>query len=84
MKIDINITNISKAVGIIVAIGGPFYGLFELLVAEKLQDINLKLVDIEAKQNMLLEERLIKMQKNELYERMKESLRTKPSRRDTL
>lgn len=69
MKVDINIKTISIAIGIAVTIGTIFLGLFELLISKKLEPIYQRLTAIETKMDMLLEERLVKMEKNDLYRR---------------
>lgn len=79
MLLEFTLKTVSVGLGIIVTIGGLFLGLFELLVNSKLEDSNIRLTAIETKLDMLLEERLVKMQKSDLYRRMTESLKVKAS-----
>ncbi len=79
MLLEFTLKTISVGLGIIITIGGLFLGLFELLVNSKLEDSNIRLTAIETKLDMLLEERLVEMQKSELYRRMRESLKTTAS-----
>lgn len=74
MKVNLTLTTVSSAVGIFAVVGAIFWGLFELVVAEKLHATQIRLTSIETKVDMLLEERLVEMEHNELYRRMKSSL----------
>ena len=72
MKIDVKV--ISTIIGIVVTLGGLLWAL-----SGKFNEADIRLTSIETKLDMLLEERLIKMERNELYRRMEKSLKTKPS-----
>ncbi|KKK85821.1 hypothetical protein LCGC14_2769390 [marine sediment metagenome] len=81
MLLEFTLKTVSVGLGIIVTVGGLFLGLFELLVNSKLEDSNIRLTAIETKLDMLLEERLVEMQKSDLYRRMTESLKVAPSKK---
>ena len=81
MLLEFTLKTVSVGLGIIVTVGGLFLGLFELLVNSKLEDSNIRLTAIETKLDMLLEERLVQMQKSDLYRRMTESLKVAPSKK---
>ncbi len=81
MLLELTLKTVSVGLGIIVMAGGMFLGLFELLVNSKLEDSNLRLTAIETKLDMLLEERLVEMQKSDLYRRMTESLKVTASKK---
>ena len=74
MNLEINTANILKIIGVVITVGGLLWGL-----SEKFNQADERLASIEAKMDMLLEERLAKMEKDELYKRMTEILKVQPS-----
>lgn len=75
--------NVSVFIGIIISVGAVLLGMLEIYISHKLDD---RFDSIEnqqsangAKLNMLIEERLIKMEHTELYKRMNEIKNINPS-----
>ncbi len=83
MKMDITLKNVSVFIGITIPVGAVLLGILDMYISYKLDD---RFDTIEnqqsangAKLNMLIEERLAKMEQTELYKRMNEILRISPS-----
>ena len=70
MKIDITLKNISIFVAIVIPVGAALLGLLDLYISYKLFDVIKWQTATGAKMDMLLEERLVELEKGELYNRM--------------
>ena len=86
MIVEITLKTISITLGIVVTIGGVITAIGGLLwvPSEKFNTVtgklDVRLTSIETKLDMLLEERLVKMEKSELYRRMADILKTEASK----
>ena len=71
----------SKIIGTIVLLGGLIWKLSTEFGDAKVERAELKayIQVLEAKQNIMLEERMARMERTELYNRMNEVLRMQPS-----
>jgi len=76
-SLKINTANILKAVGLLITICGLIWGLLS-----KFNTAEVERMVIQAKLDMLLEERLAKMEQTELYKRMNEVLKMTPADED--
>ena len=80
-SLKINTANILKAVGLLITIGALMWGLLEKFNASEIRDKELLsyIKVMEAKQNILMEERMGRMERTELWNRMNEVLKMQPS-----
>ncbi len=76
MKLEINTVLILKVIGTLISLGTLLW-----LLAGKFNDAEVERTFIRAKLDMLLEERMSRMERTELYNRMNEVL-TKPSSKE--
>ena len=81
MNVEVNTANVLKTVGTVVMLGGLLWGLATKFNDAELRDKELHNYAkiIETKLDMLLEERMAKMERTELYNRMNEVLKITPS-----
>ena len=81
MNVEVNTANVLKVIGTVVMLGGLLWGLAAKFNDTELRDAKIqKYAEVmNAKLNMLLEERMAKMERTELYDRMNEVLRSDPS-----
>ena len=79
MKADITLKGVSIIIGITISVGGILLGMLDLYISHKLSDIRELQTANGAKLNMLIEERLVKMERTNLYLRMEKTLKMSAS-----
>ena len=84
MKVDINTAFVFKAISAVISIGTLLWLLAGKFSDAELRDAELKAYAevMNAKLSVLMEERMAKMERTELYDRFNEVLKTTPSSED--
>lgn len=74
MTLEVNIKTVSATVGIIVTVGALFLGAFEFIASKKHEPIIEDLTALRTQMDILMEERMVVMERNSLWVRMRRTL----------